>query len=369
MRFFPVEKNQSGTILLATLWVLVILTILALSVGRSTGIEITLARHAMAKAKSKYIAWAGIVYALDQIKEDSEDKSSGKRDTLYSCAIPMDEGYSPVDIFKEHALGEGYFEVYSRRQGLPARGAQAGAGGEGGGGVDYGLQDEERRININALTFSNASVLTSLLVLLEVDPQTAQTIAFSVLDWKDADNLTSKEGSGAEDDYYTGLARPYHCKNLPFDSKEELLLVRGMDKETYRKIEDYITVFPKGGNLKINFDTASGSVVLALAYAFAGSLTNTDTADADALTTKMLDYRRGEDGMEFTADDRPIEMGKMALNAKENVLFLAMNQFRTEKSDYIYVHSEGTERSRGAKTEMDAVVYRQDLSIRYWHRE
>lgn len=360
MKVFLGKKDQSGTILLVTLWVLVVLTALTLSVGRSTALELALTKHTVAKAKSKYLAWAGIVYALDQIREDSHDSLSGKRDTLYYCAIPMNEGHAPVELFKGRVVGDGYFEISSRADGFAQEEER---------GVYYGLQDEERRININALTSSNAFVLNSLLILRGADPQTAQTITFSLLDWKDADNLLSQEGSGAEDDYYMGLSKPYHCKNRPLDSKEELLLVRGMDPETFQKIEDDITIFPKSGNLRINFDTASEAVLQALAYAFQGSLTNTETADADALAAKILDYRRGEDGREFTADDRPIEMGQMALNAKENVLFLAMNQFRTEKSDYIYVHSEGVEYRRGARTELSAVIYRPDLTIHYWHRD
>src|SRR5262249_57796060 len=47
-----------------------------------------------------------------------------------------------------------------------------------------------------------------------------------ILDWIDADS--TPRSTGAEDDYYMGLNPPYHCKNGPLDSLEELLLVKGV---------------------------------------------------------------------------------------------------------------------------------------------
>ena len=49
----------------------------------------------------------------------------------------------------------------------------------------------------------------------------------ALLDWRDADNDT-REG-GAESDYYNTLEPPYNAKNGPFDSIEELLLVKGFN--------------------------------------------------------------------------------------------------------------------------------------------
>jgi DNA uptake protein ComE-like DNA-binding protein len=56
-----------------------------------------------------------------------------------------------------------------------------------------------------------------------------EEIADAIIDWIDADDLPRT--NGAEDDYYTGLQPPYHCKNGPLDSLEELLLVRGVTQE------------------------------------------------------------------------------------------------------------------------------------------
>ncbi|MDY6954264.1 MAG: type II secretion system protein GspK, partial [Thermodesulfobacteriota bacterium] len=83
-------------------------------------------------------------------------------------------------------------------------------------------------------------------------------IVDSVMDWIDReDDLLRLDG--AEDDYYMSLERPYHCKNGPLDSPEELLLVKGITPELFYGTEEslgiapYISVFGHG---RININTA-----------------------------------------------------------------------------------------------------------------
>ncbi|MBI5416036.1 MAG: general secretion pathway protein GspK, partial [Candidatus Omnitrophica bacterium] len=209
---------------------------------------------------------------------------------------------------------------------------------------------------------------STLLVDLGSDEQTAMTIAYSILDWKDADHNPVDQTYGAEDDYYQSLAKSCRCKNRPLDTPEELLLVRGVTPEIYKVLKDYVTVYPKQGILRINFDTASGTVLTALAAAAGKMVPDTQPQDAQSLVDKILSYRRGEDGVEFTADDRPIELNQMPLNAVERNIFLAMTQYRTPASDYLRVRVKGTEKNRGAVTWIEAVVYRPDLSVLSWNR-
>jgi type II secretory pathway component PulK len=57
-------------------------------------------------------------------------------------------------------------------------------------------------------------------------------IADCILDWVDRDNIRS--GYGAETfDYYSTLSRPYHAKNGPLDSIEELLMIKNITPEIY----------------------------------------------------------------------------------------------------------------------------------------
>ncbi len=51
----------------------------------------------------------------------------------------------------------------------------------------------------------------------------------SILDWVDADN--NPRAYGAEEEIYQELDPPRHCRNAPFETIEELLLVNGMTRD------------------------------------------------------------------------------------------------------------------------------------------
>jgi len=90
-----------------------------------------------------------------------------------------------------------------------------------GGGVLYGVSDEESRLNIN-----NASA-EELGKLYAMTPD----IVAAVLDWRDEDNAASP--GGAEAEYYLSLQPPYLPRNGPVQTIRELLMVRGMDSELF----------------------------------------------------------------------------------------------------------------------------------------
>jgi len=57
-------------------------------------------------------------------------------------------------------------------------------------------------------------------------------ILSAIKDWIDEDD--DPEGlDGAEDSYYQSLENPYSCRNAPFKSPDELLLVRGITRELF----------------------------------------------------------------------------------------------------------------------------------------
>jgi type II secretory pathway component PulK len=93
----------------------------------------------------------------------------------------------------------------------------------------FGATDEGGKINLNAMMKLDPSGTTlgnMLMALQPALPNLTQETVNSILDWMDTDD-TPREG-GAEDEYYQGLSPPYHCKNGPIDSLEELLLVQGV---------------------------------------------------------------------------------------------------------------------------------------------
>ncbi len=120
------------------------------------------------------------------------------------------------------------------------------------GGIQFGLQNESARLNINALItlennsagmmagvallaaaanidssatdeLASDSLATSLLLAL---PGMTSDVADCILDWLDEDD--EPRPYGAEVEYYSTLPTPYQPANGPINSVEELLLVRGV---------------------------------------------------------------------------------------------------------------------------------------------
>jgi len=345
-------NNNSGIILFVVLWTLVILGALAVSMGRSTNIDLAITKNVVGKLKSKYIAIAGLSFAQNQILLDTQDGGSKDQDTLYLCGISLGQG-SPESLFKDVKIGEGRFNIFSELQDSDK--------------VHYGFQDEERKINLNTLTESSVSVLVSLLTFKGIDFNSAQSIAYSVLDWRDEDSVM-KQSYSAEDLYYMNLSKNYHCKNAAFDTVEELLFVRGVTPKIYQNIKKLVTIYPKSGSFNVNFETASEDVLIAVARSASGSRTNTSESDADSLVRKMIEYRRGDDEDPFTADDRVIDPLALGMNASENVIYQVIDQYRTTTSNYFRVFVEGIEEVRNTRTQIEAVIERESLSIVYWNQ-
>lgn len=88
----------------------------------------------------------------------------------------------------------------------------------------FGITPEASKLHLNYATEGQLrQLMTPLFMDLGID-NTEELLA-AVLDWRDEDSET-REG-GAENDYYQTLEPPYNAKNGPFDSVEELLLVKG----------------------------------------------------------------------------------------------------------------------------------------------
>lgn len=91
--------------------------------------------------------------------------------------------------------------------------------------------------------------------------------AQAVVDWIDSD-VNPMTPDGAEDDYYTGLEKPYRTANSSFVSVSELQLVRGFspaieeEKADYDLLLPHITALPV--STPINVNTATPEVLASL---------------------------------------------------------------------------------------------------------
>jgi type II secretory pathway component PulK len=93
--------------------------------------------------------------------------------------------------------------------------------------IRFGLIDEASKLNLNLATEAQ---LTKLVTAAAVGDKLVKVdeVVNAILDWRDADSEPRSLSGGAEGEYYRRLDKPYLVKNGPFDTVEELLLVRGV---------------------------------------------------------------------------------------------------------------------------------------------
>lgn len=97
-------------------------------------------------------------------------------------------------------------------------------------GGTYGVRmiDEGGRISLNR---ADEALLRKVFETLGMKADEQEEIVDAIIDWRDSDDLHRIHG--AEDEYYMKLPEPYHAKNGPFDSVDELLQVRGITRELF----------------------------------------------------------------------------------------------------------------------------------------
>lgn len=137
-----------------------------------------------------------------------------------------------------------------------------------GGSVSAKLIDLQSCFNLNNLSKTNTelaryrSQYLSLLDALGVDNSLHTTLADSLIDWLDTDDIN--EPQGAEFDYYIGLKTPYRTANGLMVSPSELRLIKGYSDEVIQLIKKETCVLP-AVNTGININTASNKMLESIA--------------------------------------------------------------------------------------------------------
>lgn len=185
-------KRTRGTVLILTMWIVLILAGLVLVFGRAMRVEVLTSANYVAGLQAESVARGALQFVVSQV-----DGTEGN--------------YVPEDgvSFEAVPVGDGFFWIL--KAGLDDEHSYA-----------FGIRDEASRINLNSAPTD---------MLLKLPGMTAE-LAAAVVDWRDADDEVSP--GGAESEYYLLLADPCHCKNAPFETVEELLLVKEGSLELLR---------------------------------------------------------------------------------------------------------------------------------------
>lgn len=189
------RQGEGGVILIALLWILTALSVIALCFSREGFVEVSAARNARDLSDAYYIARAGLNATIYQLLE--------RRFVPRVRQLELEQPPDPIDLGKvTAAFGDGGYEVE--------------------------IQDESGKINLN---FVSEEQLHALMEVVGIQEPDSDIIVDSIMDWRDVD--TAHRPNGAEDDYYQSLPVPYKAKNNRMDTVEELLLVRGVSREYY----------------------------------------------------------------------------------------------------------------------------------------
>jgi len=274
-------KSNKASILIVSLWIVSLLSLMALGLGFRSSLEVRLASYNRDSLRAYYLAKAGIVKAKEYLLQDDNDY-----DSLYQCGIELGQE-TFADIFNQD-VGSGSFEVFRPL-------------------------DEERKININ-LSRLGLSKEQFKDILFKLSDNLTLEVANAIVDWQDVDSTVTLPG-GAENSQYSFLDSPYECKDSDFQSLEELLLVKGVTRELFQEISNYLTVYGQG---KVNINTASQKVLSALI--------DDETGSFSALVEKIARYRSGPDGEEATVDDGYFRnIDEVKLLAQSNAELLRLN--------------------------------------------
>lgn len=283
-------EGESGSVLVVCIWIVIILVLLALSIGRRTSLEARILRYHLDRSQAFYIAKSGLERVCAQ---KADDENEGYDSLNEEWSNKLNEDLSPE--FKDFALGSGKFDIqylyYESKDKEPKE--------------LYGMQDEQSKININMIV-SESSVNDDLRAefirivegILDYDEQGAQELVDKFIDWVDYDD--DKREYGKED--YSD--KSITAKNKSLNRLEELLMIDGFDPDIFNKLASYITIYGDG---KVNINTAPKEVLTAMGL-------------SEESAQDIIDYRCGYDMEAATSDDTAI-LDAQDLQSKQAEIF------------------------------------------------
>lgn len=297
------RNSRKGSILISTLWIMSILTVLAIGIGFRAALDLRLSKYNTDRMHARYLALSLLAMAEDLIIKNA----SAAYDSIHEC------GMASASMDKLESSGR---EL----------------AGSVGGSFKVTVIDEDRKLNINIFKNKAGNIIEVKRMIKALSDNFTDDTVNSIVDWEDKDSNVLPGGS--EDDYYVRLEHPYKCKNGDLDFIDELLLVKGVDRRVFESVKDDITIYGAGA---ININTAPEKVLRAV-------------LDQDgkygALVDKIVSYRKGGDAADGTVDDEYFTdpgadvVSKTDLTVPESARLAAMSGYLAVRSDVFRVTVE-----------------------------
>ena len=317
------RRHERGFAIILVLWLIMILSAVTLTFVSRSKMDMKMVKFQRDAARADQIAKAGYRQALILLYEDAlKDFDIDIRRTI----VDFDDD----DRFPYDGGNEAWSYYPSLYQNVEFA----------GGHYNVTVRDESRKLPLNNPKVTQ-DVLFALLTEIGVENEDdAEALAGTIVDWKDSDDEPSEQerrGRGSRDSeilfYNEGMRKRdveegvplYVPKNMPFSTRDELLLVPGVTSPLYYGedsnqngkldrnerdgnrswppddgnrylalgLKNYVTTYSN----QVNLNTAPREVLYALLYPILGE-------DADNVAEDIADYRNGSDRDPYTDDDR-----------------------------------------------------------------
>ncbi len=208
------RASQRGIALVAVLWGLTILSIIAAAFLADTRGQSAITRNLLENAKARALADAGVYRAVAGIL--SIDPTIAWRADGTRYQMDLGEGRVVITIFDE------------------------------GGKVDLNRAQDR--------------LLANLFEVFELSEDDAAALVDAIRDFADRDD--DPRPYGAEDSDYAAAGLDWGSKDAPFESVEELQQVLGVSRPLYDRLAPYLTVY--SGRAQINPVVAPRQVLMAM---------------------------------------------------------------------------------------------------------
>ncbi len=200
-------STRWGSVLLLVVVVIAMLTLAAFNFAQSMTTEMEAASMYTLDVQSRITADSGVDFVATLL---GSRQTTVAENLIHNPSLFMGKVVSP----SPHLRANSRFTIIAPVEHDSKSGA-----------IRYGLMDESAKLNLNYLPkmgLSNDDISTMMLNI----PQMTAEIVDAILDWMDADD--TKNPYGAESEDYQQMNPPYKAKNGPFETIDELLLVKGI---------------------------------------------------------------------------------------------------------------------------------------------
>ncbi len=314
-------SRRSGSLLIITLWLVAILSVLAVAIAKSLSREIRLSKYRLAREQARALARGGVYLARQRLADDkAEDDYDWLRDDW--AQAPSAPG------------GSGGSAPWA----VPLATAQAGGTGTAQR-IEIQIADEERKLPLNA---TPVATLTALLG--KLGTQQAPEVAQAIVDYVDSDSPPDPAEHRPQQE------PPYYAKNGPVARLEELRDIPALDEETIAGLQGWVSPHERKP-ASVNINTASLETL---------ELFGTSSSTWPTVVAAIGEFRQQDGGVFKTVGEIANTLGSRVVLEDEDETLLRNTTLFGVASETFTVISEGIVDAPPVRIRVEAVIRRTD---------